>query len=199
MKESEINTEMAAIWTEADRVVVSRDEILRQYGGLVRSMKRSLRQGLPRGVLQRALDLGQNVRFAFKEGMDLVSEALLPGTSMPPAHATRGASPRQTDTEPPSGPPSFAATLKGQGCIGRLRVTAEAAGKVKFTFALMDPEGHAISPFYLTVKDSNGTVLRDRHCFNDWQGSVSDVEMDTYTFVLADASGRRSVELGVQG
>ncbi len=199
MKESDINTEMAAIWAEADRMTVDRQEVLLRYGGLVRAMKRSLRKDLPRSVLQRALDLGQNVRFAFKEGMNLVGEALFPGTSMTPAFATRGATTQKPDAPPPAGPPCFTATLKGQGCIGKLQVTAEASGKVKFTFALMDPDGHAIRPFYLTVKDENGRTLRERHRFNDWQGSVSNVEMATYTFFLEDESGRRSVELGVMG
>jgi len=199
MNESEIDTEIAAIWAEADRMVVGREEILHQYGAVVMAVQRTLRQDLPRNVLQRALDLGQNMRFAFKEGMDVLGAALFPNDSMTPAFATRSATTDRSGEEPPAGPPSFAATLKGRGCIGRLQVTAEGAGNVKFTFSLMDTEGHAISPFYLTVQDGSGKVLRHRHCFTDWQGSVSDVQMATYTFTLEDECGERCVELGVLG
>lgn len=181
-----------AFWADTNRFLLPEAELRQRFGPLVTSVREALGERfVDKSRQPETLELG-DTRFAFSPAMILMLAA------SGPRLATRSTTHRGVKKAVKEQGERFRAYAAGEGCRGNLEVGGGAHGKVSFTLSLEDEQGHRLRPFFVTVRDRSGTMLRNRVRFAGWEGTITDVPMGEYTFLLEDESGKRRVELGVE-
>ena len=198
MKKTICDEEIEMMEKVVSSVEVSKAELREKYGDLLKDAERSLGAMFPQSKVKKLVELGTKIRLKFDELGLLDIESWvpeLPAVQMAFAQ-TRGIEEAEKEGDAPK--PWHAAVYSGKGCQGRMLITEDKGERLKFYFLLEDDQKNEIRPIYLTVKDSQGDLLRERTRLAGKEQPVSDVPVGNYHIILADETGDLQVQMRIE-
>ena len=189
--------EKRAIEKISESCPITNDEIKRRHPDFVAMALAHCQKAADQPGLAKILQLGV-LKFAF------AVKGLIEVTSNGPQF-TKGFSPasvRGADGPEPTALEAeedwHQAKYEGNECVGKMLLRADKDGTARFTFALEDIEGRDIQPVYLTVKDQDGVVIRERTPLRGQLDGIREVDLADYTIILENEDGSQCVNMGIQ-
>ena len=142
----------------------------------------------------QTLQLGiQQFAFAVKDLLESTSGPQLTG-QFQTATARGSSGPHGAKQEPQW----HQARYRGKDCVGILTLREDKSGTARFYFSMEDNDGNPVLPIYLTVRDAEGNLLKERDEIRIKDAYVAEVPLGNYKILLETADQTKQVQMGIQ-